>query len=85
MGGMERIGARRLALTRPRHQHPGDLRAGLEATVESSEPSPGQPYLQHPRNSMRWRVSPRQVTLHPLLDVLGRFARELTAAAARGY
>ena len=50
MGGMERIGARRLALTRPRHQHSGDLRAGLEVAVESSQRS--QTSLSpYPRNS----------------------------------
>jgi hypothetical protein len=40
MGRMERIGARRLAPTRARHQHPRDLRAGLEVTIESSQRSP---------------------------------------------
>ena len=36
MGGMEWTGARRLAPTRPRHQHPGNLCTGLEVAIKVS-------------------------------------------------
>ena len=50
MGGMERDGARRLAPTRPRHQHPGDLRTRLAAAVDSPTLVHRSPKIPIPRS-----------------------------------